>query len=94
MSKEDLPIADSSDYYRGFHDGFKAAQKAQDYPKIYPTQPLTRTEDLMWPDRMPRCGVCKIDMSRAMGYVCHHPNCPTKVTCEVRDTTSNWGPKT
>jgi hypothetical protein len=93
---EEAPSVNTPDYYRGFYDGFKAAQKAQDYPKIYPTQPLgpIRTEDIMWPDRIPTttpfpsshynaCTLCRIDLNKATHYVCHHPTCPTqiKVTC-------------
>jgi len=68
-------MTESDDYKRGFYDGYQAAKKAQDYPKIYPTQPLpAKTEDIMWPDRLPTtspfpptmpvvyqaCGVCGI----------------------------------
>jgi hypothetical protein len=28
-----------------------------------------------------KCPVCGIDQSNAMGYVCYHPNCPTKLSC-------------
>lgn len=95
--KEEIPIAASADYYRGFHDGFMAAQKAQDYPKIYQTQTLgpAKTMDIQWPDRIPTtmpfppnhysnvCTLCKIDLNKATHYVCSHPNCTSqiKVTC-------------
>lgn len=104
--QEELPVAASADYYRGFYDGFKAAKKAQDYPKIYPTQTLPKTEDLMWPDRLPstspfpptmttnRCGTCGIEMKGAWSYVCNHPNCPTKVTCGTPIGTGGYGTTT
>ena len=59
--------------------------------RIIPTQPLgpIRTEDIMWPDRMPTttpfppshysgCKLCRMDLNRATQYVCHHPNCPSQ----------------
>lgn len=83
----------SDDYKAGWYDGYQEAMKAQDYPKIYPTitSPI-KTEDIMWPDRLPStspfpptmttsCNTCGIKMNGAWGYVCNHPNCPTKVTC-------------
>jgi hypothetical protein len=85
-------MIESDDYKRGWYDGYQAAQK--DSTRIYPTQPLpARTEDIMWPDRLPttqpfpptmttnRCDTCFIEMKGAWGYVCHHPKCPTRVTC-------------
>ena len=27
------------------------------------------------------CSVCGLKMDGPMGYVCSHPNCPTKITC-------------
>jgi len=80
----------SDDYKRGWYDGYEAAQK--DRTRIYPTQPA-RTEDIMWPDRLPstspipptmiydRCQFCGLKSNDVTGYVCYHPNCPTKVTC-------------
>jgi hypothetical protein len=85
-------MSESDDYKRGWYDGYEAAQKAQDYPKIYPTQPA-RTEDIQWPDRLPstspipptmiydRCQFCGLKSNDVTGYVCYHPNCPTKLTC-------------
>jgi hypothetical protein len=92
---EEAPSVHSDEYYRGFYDGFAAAKKAQDYPKIYPTQPLgpTKTMDIQWPDRLPTtspipprmmydsCLFCGLRSNEVTGYVCYHPNCPTKVTC-------------
>ena len=90
--KEGIPSAVSDDYKRCWYVGYQAAQ--QDSTRIYPTQPFpARTEDIMWPDRYPttspfpptmttnRCNTCGIEMKGAWGYVCHHPKCPTKVTC-------------
>ena len=90
-------MTESDDYKRGFYDGFKAARTENHYErKVFPTQPLPpRTEDIMWPDRLPttspfpstmttnRCNTCGIEMKGAWGYVCHHPKCPTRVTCSV-----------
>jgi hypothetical protein len=86
-------MTESEDYYRGFYDGFKAARTENHHElKIYPTQPI-RTEDIMWPDRLPstspipptmmydRCQFCGLKSNDVTGYVCYHPNCPTKVTC-------------
>jgi hypothetical protein len=88
---EEAPSVNTPDYYRGFYDGFKAAQKAQDYPKIYPTQTLPKTKDNMLPDRIPtntpfppsHCTLCRIDLNKATQYVCNHPTCPSqiKITC-------------
>jgi hypothetical protein len=83
-------MSESEDYKRGWYDGYQAAQK--DSTRIYPTQPV-RTEDIMWPDRLPstspipptmiydRCQFCGLKSNDVTGYVCYHPNCPTKLTC-------------
>lgn len=39
----------------------------------YPTFPLV--------NQTPGCRVCGMKLDRAMGYVCPHPRCPTRVTC-------------
>ena len=28
-----------------------------------------------------QCAVCGIKFEGAWGYVCNHPNCPTRITC-------------
>ena len=89
-------MTESDDYKRGFHDGFKAARTESHHElKIYPAQPLppAKTMDIMWPDRLPttspippdmtyvRCQYCGLKSNDVTGYVCYHPNCPTRVTC-------------
>ena len=83
-------MSESDDYKRGWYDGYQAAQKAQDHPKIYPTLPLgpAKTMDIQWPDRLPTtspfppnnniCLTCRIDLNKATHYVCNHPKCTSQ----------------
>jgi len=32
------------------------------------------------------CPVCKVDLEKCTGYVCNHPNCPSKVVCDVTES--------
>ena len=90
-------FANPDPYQKGFKDGWEAAkkefQKDNTYVPDTTKQGPAKTMDIMWPDRMPttspfppsyiqhRCNVCGMDSKGVMGYVCPHPNCPTKVTC-------------
>ena len=69
----------SDDYKAGWYDGYQEAMKDRDNTKIYPSPyeyiPAIKSSG---------CPVCRIDFSKgAWGYVCHHPNCPTRVTCST-----------
>ena len=78
---------ESEDYKRGWYDGYAEAKKAQDYPKLYPPQPLyTKTYNPPTTGPIPptmydRCSVCGNNSKTAMGLVCYNAGCPTKVTC-------------
>lgn len=89
-------FAPPSPYELGFKAGWEAAKKEFQKDNTYvpdTTKGPYKTMDIMWPDRMPttlpfppsyyvnRCGTCNIEFKGVMGYVCNHPNCPTKVTC-------------
>lgn len=65
---------ESDDYKRGWYDGYQAAQRQN--PTI--TQP-----PITMPITVPntRCIHCGIEFGTGpWGYVCHHPNCPTRIT--------------
>lgn len=72
-------FAQPSDYERGFRDGWEAAKQEfeKNKTKIYPPIPMPPINTIP----VMRCGVCAMEFKNAMGYVCHHPNCPTRVTC-------------
>lgn len=46
--------------------------------KSIPWQPIQPMKPLQVPSG---CPVCGLKMDTAMGYVCSHPHCPTRITC-------------
>jgi hypothetical protein len=63
-------MKESDDYKRGWYDGYQAAQRHN--PTI--TQPPITIPNT-------KCLLCGIEFGTgAWGYVCHHSNCPTKIT--------------
>ena len=60
----------STDYYKGFYDGFKAGRADKLTPPATPAP-----YDASWA----KCRVCGIEFKGAMGYCCMHPNCPSRV---------------
>jgi hypothetical protein len=70
-------VHNSDDYKRGYRqgyqDGLDAARILYDpYMPVAPVLPnaLNKT-----------CKTCGIKLDRAMGYVCYHPECPSKIFC-------------
>lgn len=66
-------MIESDDYKRGWYDGYQAAKREQSVnipttPFIPPLQSSNA------------CKTCGMIFNGAMGYVCYHPNCPSKVT--------------
>ena len=62
-------------YSKGFLDGFQAARN--DPGLVYPNVP-----DINPVQALTGCKTCGIDFSKGVwGYVCNHPNCPSRVTC-------------
>ena len=66
------------DYKRGYADGFRDGHKAgRDFYE----------QNTFWRNNPPGapsygCSVCGLSWKDgAMGYVCGHPQCPSKVTC-------------
>lgn len=70
---------ESDDYKRGWYDGYQAAQKDSTrntitYPAI-PVTPSIRATNI--------CNTCGIDFgNKTWGYVCNHPNCPSRITAQ------------
>lgn len=67
----------SEDYLKGFTEGFKSgfeAGKASNSPTI---RPVPRA----YPADVIGCNVCNKKFETAMGYVCSHPQCPSRITC-------------
>jgi len=67
-------------YQQGFKDGYELGKRWQQ-PSI--PNPL-------W-DNKPYCKVCGIDFSKPMGYVCQHPQCPSRITCSTDRIVENVG---
>jgi hypothetical protein len=70
----------SDDYKKGYADGFRDGHKAgRDYVESQPPG--------IWRNNPPGspaygCPVCGLSSKDGvMGYVCYHPQCPTRVTC-------------
>jgi hypothetical protein len=81
-------MKESDDYKRGWYDGYQAGQKDSTrnnitYPAI-PVTPSIRASN--------RCNTCGIDFGdKTWGYVCNHPNCPSKITAHVSYTIGGAG---
>ena len=86
-------FAPPSNYELGFKAGYDAAMSLKKTETVVVPTQIAKTEDIMWPDRLPttipfpptmttnRCDICGIEMKGDWGYVCYHPKCPTRVTC-------------
>lgn len=62
-------------YSKGFLDGFQAARS--DPSLVSPNVPNDGAAK-----NITGCKVCSIDFSKGVwGYVCNHPNCPSRITC-------------
>ena len=71
-------MSESSDYKRGWYDGYQAAKREQQIN----LPPLPYTPSI---NNIPRtrCPVCGMEFGTgAWGYVCYNPNCPTKITAQ------------
>ena len=72
-------VYSSDDYERGYRQGFKDGMEFSRNNNNIPI--LTLPNDGFTQD-LTGCNVCGIKFGTgAWGYVCHHPKCPTKVTC-------------
>lgn len=61
-------------YREGYQDGMDAARK-----ELNPLLPVVPV--LPHVNTVSKCKLCNIVQSGAWGYVCYHPNCPTKTSC-------------
>jgi len=73
-------MIESDEYKRGWYDGYQAAKREQP-PINYPAIPMP---SFPMPSYIPtnRCNTCGIEFKGAMGYVCNHPNCPTRIIAQ------------
>ena len=69
-------MKESDDYKRGWYDGYQAGQKDSFRPPVtYPAIPVPVMNSI--------CGTCGIDFgNKTWGYVCNHPNCPSRITAQ------------
>lgn len=65
------------------HDPFKIDKWVKKDQEIDPFDPYKDIQRLY----QYRCGVCGMEMSGAMGYVCPRFNCPGRVTCTIGTST-------
>lgn len=67
-------------YRRGYRDGYRDAQKDLQTKDLYlPPQKISSVG----------CPVCGVVFDGTIGYVCSHPNCPTRVTCATGNTATS-----
>ena len=84
----------NEDYRQGYKDGFDDGYEKgkREAPLPNPLKPIWDQPKSPFPWGMtgmqydPRCGVCGMRWDKPMGYVCNHPDCPTKMSCVTNDT--------
>lgn len=96
-------FAPPSPYELGFKAGWEAAKQEfhKDNTYVHDTTKPAKTMDIQWPRDYQTtpfppatyqgCRLCGIgrDPFKAMSYVCNHPNCPTRVSCNVNTLADN-----
>ena len=88
----------SEGYNKGFNEGYEKGKREHQqvnnpYGGINPNP--------FWPNSNEnRCSVCgmsfvdELGRLKTMGYVCHNPQCPSKIMCSVGATTGTIPPGT